>query len=92
MNTEKLDAFNNVVSDFTCEDLLEASKMLHGRFDVLKMMKSTEFHKGQHVMWKSRTGTTQRGEVVKVNLKSVKILSAGLIWTVSPNLLTVEVN
>ena len=74
----------------TFEELREAMNALNAKQRELQRYTANKFSVGNWVQFKSRTGKTVKGQIVKINTKTIKVKETDSFttWTVSPSLLS----
>lgn len=72
------------------EDLKEAISAINCKQRELQRYAANKFSVGNWVQFKSKTGRTVKGQIVKINTKSIKVKETDSFttWTVSPSLLS----
>jgi ribosomal protein L35AE/L33A len=71
------------------EELKEAISAINVRQRELQRYAANSFSIGNWVQFKSRTGKTVKGQIVKINQKTVKVTTTtGHVWTVSATMLS----
>lgn len=81
--TRAILAINNI------EDLKEAIAAINVKSRELQRYAANNFSVGNWVQFRSKTGSIVKGQVTKINQKTVKITTAtGHVWTVSPTMLS----
>jgi len=72
------------------EELKEAISAINVRQRELQRHAANSFSIGNWVQFKSRTGKTVKGQIVKINSKTIKVKETDSFttWTVSPSLLS----
>ena len=84
-------SLNNMIFAIdSIQELKEAQAALTVRWRELERMTAVRFTPGDIVTFNDKLGRPLRGSVVKVNTKTVKVLTmGGMKWSVSPSLLKV---
>jgi ribosomal protein L35AE/L33A len=71
------------------EELKEAISAINVRQRELQRHAANSFSIGNWVQFKSKTGKTVKGQIVKINQKTVKVTTTtGHVWTVSATMLS----
>ena len=79
---------NMIFAINSVQELREAQAALTVRWRELERRTATRFSPGDFVTFADKSGRPLRGSVVKVNTKTVKVVTMGGVkWNVSPSLL-----
>ena len=72
------------------EDLKEAISAINCKQRELQRYAANSFSVGNWVQFKSKSGKTVKGQIVKINTKTIKVKETDSFttWTVSPSLLS----
>lgn len=82
--TKAILAINNM------EDLREAMSAINVRQRELQRNAALSFSVGNWVQFRTKTGKTVKGQIIKINQKTVKVKETNSFtnWTVSPTMLS----
>ena len=86
------DRYKKAMDDFMALSYVEQLRFREGVRIVCDTNARYELHVGARVSFMDRSGTRMHGILVKKNRKTFHVAASdGLIWKVSPTLLTLEV-
>jgi hypothetical protein len=71
----------------TLDELRELNRMVVEAVRAREIDVSRAFKFGDRVRFTTKTGRTVTGSVAKINLKTIKVRSLDVLWSVTPSLL-----
>ena len=93
MNKEDLAIVMGVVSKLDMDGIRRMYELLKHRQSTLQYQTTFKFNTGDRVQFKATVGGLVVGSITKINKKTIKVKDegAGILWTVSPSLLSKSV-